>query len=289
MTTGELDPRVNAFRPDLAAMTLKDRIEAPRYAEGGARQVVAASAPVRKTPRLDARFESEALHGEVVTVYEESDGWAWGQLERDRYVGYLPSDALSEIVTTVTHKVVALRTYVFPEPAVKAPPLRLLSLNAGLAVSDSSGGFVALDGGGFITASHVAPLDRHAPEFVAVAERFLGTPYLWGGRTSLGLDCSALVQLSLEAAGIAAPRDSDMLETALGEALDARDLSALRRGDLVFWKEHLGVMLDATRLLHANAHHMETAIEPVTEAVARGEAEGSPVTAIKRLAALGAS
>ncbi|MGI9384955.1 MAG: C40 family peptidase, partial [Methyloligellaceae bacterium] len=274
MTAAELDPRVNAFRPDLATTALKDRIAAPRYAEGNVRQVAAAAAPVRATPRLDARLETEALHGEVVTVYDESDGWAWGQLARDRYVGYLPADALTDAVTTLTHKVVALRSYVFPVPAVKAPPLRLLSLNAGLAVSESSAGFVALEGGGFVTTSHVAPLDRHAPDFVAVAERFLGTPYLWGGRTSLGLDCSALVQLSLEAAGIAAPRDSDMAETALGAALDPEDFSALRRGDLIFWKEHMGVMLDATRLLHANAHHMETAIEPVADAVARGAAEG---------------
>lgn len=289
MTSAGLDPRLHPFRPDLAAVALKDRVRAPRYVEGRERQVSAPAAPLRRTPECAARLETEALYGELVTVYEERDGWAWGQLARDGYVGYLPAETLSGEIRDRTHRVAALRTHVFPEPAVKAPPLRLLSLNAGLAVRAAQGHFLELVGGGYVAAAHAAPLGEHAPDFVAVAERFLGTPYLWGGRTSLGLDCSALIQLSMEAAGLPAPRDSDMLQAALGEALDTGDLAALRRGDLVFWREHLGVMLDGARLLHANAHHMETVIEPLGDAIARGEAEGSAVTAIKRLPALGAS
>ncbi len=278
------DPRTNAWRADLAAESLRGRIDAPRFVEGRKFQVVSGSAPVRREPRFDARLETEMLLGETLTVYDEDEGWAWAQGHGDSYVGYIPASTLLDEITQTTHRVSALRTHVYPAPDIKAPPLDVLSMNAVLAVAEETGRFAKLRDGRFVIASHIAPVGEAVDDFVAVAERFVGTPYLWGGRTSLGLDCSALIQLSLQAAGIAAPRDSDMQEAEVGDALpDPPDIGALRRGDLIFWEGHMGVMLDPARLLHAGAHHMAVAAEPLVEAVARiGEIRG-PVTSIRRL------
>jgi cell wall-associated NlpC family hydrolase len=133
---------------------------------------------------------------------------------------------------------------------------------------------------GFLPASHLAPLDHRETDFVAVAERFLGTPYLWGGKTNYGLDCSGLVQLALTACGIRCPRDSDMQERALGALVDMKNL---RRGDLVFWKGHVAIVRDPKTFLHANAFHMAVAVEPIAEAIARIAGAGSEVTSVKRL------
>jgi hypothetical protein len=278
------DPRLNAWRTDLAAASLRGRVEAARFVEGSPAQVVAAVAPLRRAPRHDAALKTEALLGEVVTVYEEREGWAWAQLKRDGYVGYMPCEAVAGAVTPVTHRVTALRTFVFPAPDIKMPPLYTLSLNAGLVVEAAEGNFLKLGSGGFVFAAHAAPAGETAPDFVAVAERFLGTPYLWGGRTSLGVDCSGLVQLALEAAGIAAPRDTDMQERAVGEPLpDPGDISALRRGDLLFWEGHVGIMADDKRLLHASAHVLQTVIEPVGKAVARIAKSTGPVRTVRHV------
>lgn len=283
--TAALDRRVNAFRPDLAAEALRGRVKAPRFATGERRRVAAGHAPLRREPRPDAPLDTELLHGEALTVYEERGGWAWAQAQADSYVGYVPAEALGETAAAPTHRVAALRAHVYPAPDIKTPPLYALSLNALLVVADEAEGrFLGLAEGGFVHAAHVARVDAFAGDFVAVAEGFLGTPYLWGGRTGLGVDCSGLVQQALQAAGIACPRDSDMQETALGEPLgDASDLSGLRRGDLVFWRGHAGIMIDPERLLHANAFHMRTVIEPVAETAARIARTDGPVTSIRRL------
>ena len=273
-----LDPRLTPARPDLAAARLRGIVAAPRYAEGRDMQVVEANAPLRRAPRGDAPLETEALHGEGVTVYDEAEGWAWAQLARDNYVGYLPVAALGPPVEP-TRQVVALRTHAYPGPGVKLPPVMALSLGARLAIVRQEGAFAVTRGGLHLWARHVAPLDFREPDFVAVAERFLETPYLWGGRTSEGIDCSGLVQTALAAAGIGAPRDSDMQEAALGAVLSPD--AELRRGDLVFWKGHVGIMRDAATLLHANGWHMRVASEPLNEARARiaasgGGANGTP-------------
>ena len=277
------DPRVTPARPDLAARHLQGQVAAVRFVDGTAREVRDESAPLRREPAPDSPLDTEALKGERVTVYDANqEGWCWGQLERDGYVGWLPANALGEPGRPATHTVAALRTLAFPGPSIKLPPVAAFSLGCRLVVMRTDGP-LAVTPSGYVPARHLAPIDAHEPDFVAVAERFLGVPYLWGGKTSLGIDCSGLVQVALTAAGIACPRDSDMQERALGETV-ATDVENMRRGDLVFWKGHVAIVRDADTLMHANAFHMAVAIEPIAQALARIAADGSRISAVKRLA-----
>ena len=279
-----LDPRLTPARADIAAKHLEGKVEAARFVEGELREVVEPQAPLRRAPSPEATLDTEALKGERVTVYETTDeGWAWGQLETDGYVGWLPAGALRSPGPAPTHRVVALRTLVFPGPSIKLPPLEALPLGSRLAVTRIETPFALTASAGFIPARHVAPLDTSESDFVALAERFVGAPYLWGGKTSLGLDCSGLVQVALAACRIRCPRDSDMQEKALGQPVAAPDLSDLRRGDLLFWKGHVAIVRDRSTLLHANAFHMAVASEPINEAIARIRAAGGEPTSVRRL------
>ena len=290
MAALQFDKRLTPARSDLADERLRGRVQAERYSAGRAMRVVDASAPLRREPRPDAPLDTEALMGEAVTVYDEDEGWAWCQLQSDGYVGYLPGEALAAEGPEPTHRVAALRTFIYPGPHLKVPPTGFASLGALVAVQGIEGDYARLAGGGFIFAAHLAPLHVHEPDFVSMAERLVGAPYLWGGKTSLGLDCSGLTQLSLAAAGILAPRDTDMQQAVLGESIGTTsDPAALRRGDLIFWKGHVGVMLDGERLIHANGHHMAVAVEILRAAEDRiRKKEFGPIVAVKRLPALSA-
>jgi len=279
------DPRLTPARPDLAARHLEGQVAAARFVDGEPREVVDAQAPVRRAPSPDAPLETEALMGERVTVYEVDDeGWAWGQLETDRYVGYLPANALAAPGRPATHKVQALRTLVFPGPSIKLPPLAAPSLGSRLAIAGFHERFAVTAAGGYVPARHLAALDACEQDFVAVAERFVGVPYLWGGKTSLGLDCSGLVQLALAAAGVAVPRDTDLQEHALGAPVAPNpDFSNLLRGDLVFWKGHVAIARDAATFVHANAFHMAVAFESIAEAIVRIRATDGQPTSVRRL------
>ncbi|MEM6847741.1 MAG: NlpC/P60 family protein [Pseudomonadota bacterium] len=278
------DPRLSAIRDDLADERLRDAIDRPHYAAGEDGIIVVPIAPCRRRPASDAPLDTEFLHGEPVRVFDRKAGWAWVQSLSDSYVGYTPAENIGPPHTS-THRVSAPLALPFPSPSIKVPPRPALPLGASVhVVTDVLEGnehFHMTADGAFILRQHLALLDAPAPDWVAVAEEFCGAPYLWGGKSWDGIDCSGLIQLSLAAAGISAQRDSDMQLATLGAPLS--DGERLRRGDLVFWKGHLGVMRDAEILLHANGFHMKTASEPVAEAIARLERLGLPVLARKRV------
>ncbi len=279
-----LDKRLNPYRPDLAAAYLRGEVDADRFVESEDFQVVAPRAPLLRRAEHAAPMDTELLFGETFRVYETEEDWCWGQSAQDDYVGYIATSLLQPPKGAVTHRVVALRTFIYPEADIKSRPATPLSMNAKLVVTGATGKFVELAGGGYVVSSHLSKIDSFASDYVSVAEEFLGVPYLWGGRDARGLDCSGLVQMSMERCGIACLRDTDLQEATLGSALDnPRDLSQLQRGDLVFWRGHVGIMVDGETLLHANATHMRTVKEPIAEAVARIDKSDGPVTSIKRL------
>lgn len=287
MTT-TFDRRRHPVRSDLAAKSYENQAIADRFVEGRDFTVCMDQAEIRPQPRSDVSIDTEALFGEDVTVYEQTpEGWAWGQLASDGYVGWFSSNALSEC-RKATHRVRALRTYRYPFAELKMPPLGLLSMGAKVTVvgQEEKRGcqYALLHDGTAVVAKHLVPLDHKETDWVSTAEEFMGTPYRWGGRSSLGLDCSALVQLSAQTGGYSLPRDSDMQEAEAGIEIPYDDLSALRRGDLLFWKGHVGIISGPNELLHANGHTMTVSREPLDEAVKRIAAnEWGAITKARRL------
>jgi hypothetical protein len=271
------DPRLTlALREEsgfwaLADIALEGRLAAAAYVSPEPMQVVASATALRRAPAASAEQVDQLLFGERFEVLKRRDGFAFGQARRDGYVGWAAAESLSAALTPPTHWVRALRTFVFPQPSFKTAPSLCLSNNALVAVEHSDSQFAELSGGGWCPSRHLAVLGEVETDPAAVALRYLGAPYLWGGRDSVGLDCSGLVQQALYACGLFAPRDSDM-QAKLGAPVDRID--DLKRNDLVFWRGHVGLMLDADRLIHANAYHMAVAMEPLAEAIPRISAAG---------------
>lgn len=286
---GPLDPRRHPYRPDLAAAALKGRVTAGRFVEGVPRQVRVGAAGVANTPDAAASRTTELLYGEVFTVYDtvadsgtgtDTGGWAWGQNATDGYVGWVRAAALAADPVAPTHTVGALRSFIYPLPDMKTPPVDALSLTTPVTVVGEERGFKALARGGWIFARHLAPLGTTGGAPVATARRLLGVPYLWGGRTSLGIDCSGLVQIALAHAGIPAPRDSDMQRAELGTLIAETGCGvAFEPNDLVFFPGHVGIMIDGDSLIHATALTMAVTIEPLSAVAERA----GGILAVRRL------
>lgn len=278
-----LDPRLTPLRPDLAAMHLRGQVEAARFAEGSTMAVREAAVPLRRGRDATLGYETEMVFGERFEVYELKDGWAWGQAQRDGYVGYVPARALEPCGAPATHRITALRSFLYAVPNIKVTPLGYLPFGAEVAAGPEEEGFIRTPHG-YLYARHLAPLAQVFADPVAVAERFLGVPYLWGGKSSLGIDCSGLVQTACHACGLPALRDSDMQEKTLGEAMAAPDDPAYyERGDLLFWPGHVAIAQGDGLMIHANAHFMEVTSEPMAGALARIAAKGTPLRTVRRL------
>ena len=264
------DRRIFAYRDEFAALALKGKITVPTYAEPSIFHVCASIATLFASPRLTSERISEAHFGEMIDIFELHEGWAWGQLKSDSYVGYIQSECLTPGSNGATHKVSALRTFRYCNANIKSPASGWAGLNAPLQVKNHGGEFSQLQDDSFVYASHIVPIDGKASDFVAVAQKFSGTPYLWGGKSSLGLDCSALIQQSLHAIGIACPRDSDMIEYELRQDKKFNLATGkAQRGDLLFWSGHCALMVSESQMLHANAHHMLVTAEEAEPALAR--------------------
>jgi len=276
------DPRLTPARDDLAADFLRGIVTADTFAKGSEKRVVSARCPLRGRPDEAAWLSTELLFGESFVVYEERAGWAWGQSGRDDYVGYVPSDQLGEPGGKPTHQVGVLRTFIYPEPNLKSPTDNALSLGSLAMVSGSDGDFAEIEGSGYVFSAHLVPVEAMEADYLTTAIRFIGVPYLWGGRSSLGLDCSGLIQIVLQRAGLSCPRDSDMQAKSLGEQIEP-DLAALQRGDLAFFPGHVGLMVDEQTLLHANAWDMMVSPHPLRYVIAEiGKKEAEPLTCIRR-------
>lgn len=264
----EMDQRLHANRPGLAGKPM---------------EIVAPVAPMLGGPTETAAQTTQALFGEKILAYESQNGYLWCQLQRDNYVGYIHAGFASEKLSTPSHRVSVRSTLLYPSAGIKSQPVISIPMNAALEITEADEEFSRLSNGKFVFTKHLKPIGEHELDFVGVAERFLDTPYYWGGKSHLGLDCSGLVQISLEACGVPALRDADLQEEQLGQSLIINDLASLRRGDLVFWDGHVGIMCDDKNLLHANGFHMIAVKELLAEAIGRIAATGSQITSIKRL------
>ncbi len=261
------DRRLTLIRDGVAARTLEGVVAADRYLDPTARQCAVPATAIRKTPAPEAEQEDQLLFGEVFDVLLDEDGFSFGQARRDGYVGWVETAALHSPIEAATHRVHALRTYGFSRPDIKSRPIGLYTMNALVTVEAREGRFVKAVGSGWFIEAHLAPVGLAlSTDPATVAEKFLGAVYQWGGRESLGLDCSGLIQQAMTACGRACPRDTDMQQAGLGAPIQD---DHPRRGDLVFWKGHVAMMLDGARMIHANAHHMAVAIEPLADAIVR--------------------
>jgi len=261
----ELDNRLHAFRRDLADISLRGKVEAETFVEPKIMQVVAPIACVRSRPDRAASFTTQALMGDVVKVFEHGADWSWGQLEKDNYVGYFTSSDLAAPNSVLSHRVCVPATFIYPLADLKSQPATRIFLNSWLEIKTIEGDWAELESGGFVWSGHLADKNSFSNDPVSIAEQFVGVPYLWGGNSADGIDCSALVQQAYRACNLECPRDTDMIERQVGNS----GFNSKQRGDLVFWDGHIGMMLDGENMIHANGHHMAVAKENLEQAAER--------------------
>ena len=272
MTAAPLDRRLNAFRADLADERLKGRVEAVRFVAGARARVNVPVLDVRGAPDGDAGLDTQLILGDEVDVFDEAGGFAWVQGGRDSYVGYVAAAGLvAPAPNPPTHVVAVSRTFLYAQADMKTPAIAALSLGSRLAIVGSAAtrgtDYALTDTGAAVVAAHIRPMGEVFPDHVEVAQMLERTPYLWGGKSAFGIDCSGLVQLCQRMAGRSAPRDTDMQASALGQPLQNGE--RLQRGDLVFWKGHVAIMLDAKQAIHASGHAMMVVREKLEDAIAR--------------------
>lgn len=282
------DARTTPYKTDLAATYLKDIVEAKNYGDAIRHQVMMPVIPLHKAPAASSMMDTQLLLGAEFDIYDIHNGWAWGQEVQEYgsnrsggYVGYVPNMALARTPTAPTHFISAIRAPIFIKPDLKTAIRTTLPLNAKVSVEGKDGDYLKIPEMGYVHINHISTIEKANGDFVSIAELHIGLPYVWGGISPDGVDCSGLVQTALRAVGQNAPRDADMQETALGTELAKN--TELKRGDLIFWKGHVGIMRDTNTLLHANAYHMMVTSEPLADAISRIEKTAGAVTSIRRL------
>ncbi|MDA1097496.1 MAG: C40 family peptidase [Proteobacteria bacterium] len=281
-----MDTRITPARNDLAADWLRDKFKAKRYVAGEPRTVIRDGAPLHFSPDRAANLESQLIHGEIFQVYEERNGWCWGQNLYDKYVGYVPAADLAADVPAPDHQVAALHCHLYTEPDLKRPTAGIISMSARVKIIDIKGKFCRIATGHWLHSRHLVSLDYSTQDLIGTAVKFIGVPYLWGGRTAQGLDCSSFVQFTMAMAGISAPRDSDLQEVGLGTQVamdDPRDFSRIEEGDLVFFPGHVGLFVNDWRFLHANAFDMQVSLHSFSEVLDRANRDNAGVTSIRRV------
>ena len=283
MLDTEQDMRTTPARGDLAARSLKEQIKADKYCDGTEYQLVHGLTNLHSAPDDAAPTTSQLLYGEHFTVYDIKDGWAWGQASRDGYVGYCRADALSADLLPSTHHVTNLSSHIFPEPSAKSAPVGQIYMMSHVSVINEvpTKGFVELADGNWIFAPHISNIFGTDPASEAL--KFLYAPYIWGGNSCAGIDCSGLIQLAFAATGIAVPRDSDQQAKTIGTVLADDEIP--QKGDVAFFPGHVGFMLDDMHLLHANMHHMRVSIDPLKEVIdiVSFQTDEPPLSFIKRV------
>lgn len=269
-----LDRRLHAYRPDLADIRLQGTVEAGRFVTAQPRIVTAAVLDLHDDPDTSSTIGTQALLGERVNVFDEAEGLAWVQLEDDRYVGYVKTDGLGSPAQSPSHVVTVPRSFVYAEADLRSPVKMACSMGSRLTPIETKTtrgtDYCVIKEGGAVIAAHIAPLPHAAPDYVSIAAQFLQTPYLWGGTSGFGLDCSGLVRLAMAMCGRIVPRDTDMQAAGLGEEIDpGEDYAGLQRGDLVFWKGHVAIAEDNQMAIHASGHAMQVVREPIRDAIDR--------------------